>query len=136
MCFLILITPFFGESSPPDDTVDDDMNVLPGMEQKYNAYLRGQKIKHIIGYIVTLIVIAFCLIYLNLQAAVLGEDVTLIWFIICMTELFMDVFIIKPLKCLLYYICTRPRFLKILIDILSSGLNVSGLNVGSAIGDD
>ena len=123
LVFLSIVGIFFGEGTPPEDTVDDENNVIAGMEEKYGKFKTKQKIKRIAGYIVAFLVICFCLMYINLQAAVLGEGPTKIWFLTFILGELNDILVVQPIKCLLYYLCTRQSFLRILFDICSGALN-------------
>ena len=128
--FLSIVGTFFVEGTPPDDTVNDENNVIQGMEEKYGKFKRKEKIKRIAGYLVAFLVICFSLMYVNLQAAVLGEGPTKIWFLTFIFGALNDIFIVQPLKCLLYYICTRQTFLRILFDVCSGALNIgSGFQI-------
>ena len=115
---------FFVGGNPPDDTVDDELNVLPGMEEKYRKFQKKEKIKRIVGYFVTFFVVCFCILYTNLLAAVLGESPTKIWFVTFIVGILNDFLIVQPVKCLFYFLCTRQVFLRILFDICSGALNV------------
>ena len=124
MIFLSFLGLFFADGSPPDDTVDDEGNVIPEMEGKYKTFKKQEKIKFIVGYIVTFLVVCFCLIYINLLAAVLGEGPAKIWFFCFVFGVINDFLILQPFKCFLYFICTRQEFLRIMFDICSGALNI------------
>ena len=124
LILLAMLGIFFVQGNPPEDTVDQELNVLSGMEEKYRKFKKKEKIKHILGYVVTFFVACFCILYTNLLAAVLGEGPTQIWFVTFLVGILNDFLIIQPAKCLLYYLCTRKAFRAILFDICSGALNV------------
>ena len=78
LLFVLIVAAFFGEGGPPDGVLDEDGKVLN--QEKYQKFLKKEKIKHIIGYIVAVIIICFCMAYINLQSAVFGTTVSYIWF--------------------------------------------------------
>ena len=126
LVFLAILGMFFGGGAPPDDTVDEDNKVIPGKEEQYMKFAKREKTKRIVGYIVTFLVICFCLFYVNLLAAVLGEKASRIWFFTFFVGFLDDFLVVQPLKCLLYYLCTQQTFLRILFDICSGTLSQGG----------
>ena len=133
MIFITLIGVFFIQTWPPKGVLDENDKILPGMEEKYKKYEKRERIKHIIGYIVAFLLICICIVYINLQAAVLGEEATNIWFYTFIFGLLDDIFIVQPLKCLIYFLCTKQSFVRILFEICSGALHMDGSLTHAAI---
>ena len=75
--FVLIVAAFFGEGGTPDGVLDDYGEILD--QERYKKFLKKEKIKHIIGYIIAVFVICFCMTYINLQSAVFGTTVSYIW---------------------------------------------------------
>ena len=117
--FLKITTWLLFDHTLPHDYFDKDGNLKLLRISEAKSLLNKQKIRHIFGYIITILFIVLAFVYINLLAAYFSsKGMQEVWIIAFLWGLFDDWIILQPLKGILVFACLNRDCVDFFIELL------------------